>query len=131
MVLVTSLAVGARSVVLYNVHLESRSGDDLRCAQLAELLHDTRQYDFEPQVLVAGDFNFDLTADPQNSVLQQAGFANPFGAVRLPMISEPSRHRHAIDWILVRADAKVSFPEIHKSVSGSDHYPLSLTLQLQ
>jgi hypothetical protein len=56
--------------------------------------------------------------DQQTSVLRHAGFANPFGADGVSTISELRGHWRAIDWILVRGDARVRFPQIHKSVSG-------------
>lgn len=130
MALVTHVAFGNHSLTVYNVHLESRNGDQLRRSQLAELLNDTRQYDSNNQLLVAGDFNFDLTADSKSSVVHQAGFKNPFAAVGLPTIPRSLQGRRAIDWILIRGDAKTWSPEVHDSVAASDHYPLSLTLRL-
>jgi endonuclease/exonuclease/phosphatase family metal-dependent hydrolase len=130
MALVTHVAFGNHSLTVYNVHLESRNGDQLRRSQLAELLNDTRQCDSDNQLLVAGDFNFDLTATSKSSVVHQAGFENPFAAVGLPTIPRSFQGRRAIDWILIRGDAKTRSPEVHDSVAASDHYPLSLTLRL-
>lgn len=128
MTLITRLVVGNRSLAIYNLHLESRKGNDLRYSQMAELLEDTRQYDLNNEVLVAGDFNFDLTAAPQNSAVQNAGFNNPFGL--LSELSTISGQKHAIDWLLIRGDAQAQSAQVHNSVRASDHYPLSLTLQL-
>jgi endonuclease/exonuclease/phosphatase family metal-dependent hydrolase len=131
MALVTHVAFGNHSLTVYNVHLESRNGDQLRRSQLAELLNDTHQCDSNNQLLVAGDFNFDLTATTsKSSVVHQAGFENPFAAVGLPTIPRSLQGRRAIDWILIRGDAKTRSPEVHDSVAASDHYPLSLTLRL-
>lgn len=130
MALVTHVALGNHSFTVYNVHLESRNGDQLRRSQLAELLNDTRQCDSDSQLLVAGDFNFDLTATSKSSVVHQAGFENPFAAVGLATIPCSLQGKRGIDWILVRGNAKTHSPEVHNSVAASDHYPLSLTLQL-
>ena len=36
----------------------------------------------------------------------------------------------AIDWILDRGPVHSVSPTVHASASGSDHFPVSLTLQL-
>jgi len=36
----------------------------------------------------------------------------------------------AIDWILDRGPVHSVSPTVHASASGSDHFPMSLTLQL-
>jgi endonuclease/exonuclease/phosphatase family metal-dependent hydrolase len=130
MALVTRVAFGKHSLVVYNVHLESRNQDYLRRSQLTEVLNDARQYDFDNQVLVAGDFNFSLTARPQKTDVHQAGFENPFAAVGLPTIPISWGGERTIDWILARGDARPDSPKVHNVVAASDHYPLSLTLQL-
>src|SRR5271157_4118573 len=62
MALITNLAIGDRSLIVYNLHLESRNSDELRFGQIAELLADTRRYGFNVVVVLAGDFNFDIAA---------------------------------------------------------------------
>lgn len=131
MALLTHLVAGNRSLVVYNLHFESRNGNNLRYSQLAELLENARQYDLNSQVLVAGDFNFDFTAMPQNSAVQKAGFENPFATLSgLSTISSPSRQKRAIDWLLIRGAAKAQSARVHDSVRASDHSPLVLTLGL-
>lgn len=48
-------------LAVYNLHLESREGDDLRRSQLADVLNETLRYGLDVPVIVAGDFNFDVT----------------------------------------------------------------------
>jgi endonuclease/exonuclease/phosphatase family metal-dependent hydrolase len=127
--LVTRVIIGDLSLAAYNVHFESRRRDDLRLAQLTELLDDAQQRESDVQLLVAGDFNFDLTANPQESLLVQAEFENPFAGMGLPTISGPSAPR-AIDWILIRGRAQARSAQVHSLVRASDHYPLSLMLEL-
>ena len=130
MALTTNLAIGGRSLIAYNLHLESRNSDELRFSQFAELLDDTRRYGFDIVIVLAGDFNFDITAAREKTVLQGAGFENPFASLAMPTIlSSSSRHGRAIDWILIRGAVARSF-QVHNSIRASDHYPLSLTLQL-
>jgi endonuclease/exonuclease/phosphatase family metal-dependent hydrolase len=131
MALLTHLVVENRSLMVYNLHLESRNANDLRYSQLAELLEDARQYDLNNEVLVAGDFNFDFTAITHNSAVQKAGFENPFATLSgLSTISSSSGQKRAIDWLLIRGAAKAQSARVHDSVKASDHYPLVLTLRL-
>jgi len=56
--LVSEINISGRSIVSYNLHLESRANDELRVAQLDEVLRDARA---EPGRLtvIAGDLNLD------------------------------------------------------------------------
>ncbi|HVN19763.1 MAG TPA: endonuclease/exonuclease/phosphatase family protein [Dongiaceae bacterium] len=131
MALVTRVALGGRSILTYNVHLESRNGDEHRHAQLAELLEDSRQYDVDGVVVAAGDFNFDLTHPREASILQHARFENPFADACTPTITTGSLSvGRAIDCILIRGKVTPWRPAVHNCVRASDHYPLSITLQL-
>ena len=60
MVLISCIDLPERKLMVYNVHLESRGDDGLRCSQLLELLDDASQQAADVQVVVAGDFNADL-----------------------------------------------------------------------
>jgi len=55
--LVVEATIYGRKVITYNLHLESRGGDDLRLRRLNEVLADCRKYDGRPPLVVAGDFN--------------------------------------------------------------------------
>jgi endonuclease/exonuclease/phosphatase family metal-dependent hydrolase len=132
MSLVTCLELGNRRLVVYNLHLESRNGNDLRFCQLAELLDDSRRYGLDVVVLAAGDFNFDITAKRERSALQDTGFENPFASLGRPtIVSNSSGRDTAIDWLLIRGGVTAVSPEVHNSIAGSDHYPLSLTLRFR
>jgi endonuclease/exonuclease/phosphatase family metal-dependent hydrolase len=54
---VVEATIYGRKVITYNLHLESRGGDDLRLRQLNEVLADCRKYVGRPPLVVAGDFN--------------------------------------------------------------------------
>ncbi len=128
MALLTHLQIGRRTLVIYNLHLESRS-EDIRQAQLAELLDDTRRYDGDTPVVVAGDFNLDVTENSVTSAIHEQ-FQNPFREQRVPTTRShpPGRNSVTIDWILLRGPLRATDAQVHTSVSASDHYPLSLTL---
>jgi endonuclease/exonuclease/phosphatase family metal-dependent hydrolase len=131
MALITRVAIGDRSLIVYNVHLESRDGENLRLAQVSELLDDASQYGPDTQLLIAGDFNFDLRIDSQKTEVQRAQFENPFAEIGVSTISSSAHRRQPIDWILVRGESKGRSPRVHDSVRASDHFPLSLTLQMR
>ena len=123
-------------LIVYNVHLESRGKDALRCSQLAELLDDVNRCGSDAPVIIGGDFNFDLSEEPATSLLAGASrvgapFENPFDNGNLRATTTRSRlgRARAIDWILSRGPLGSAEAELHESIRASDHYPLSLVLQ--
>ncbi len=117
-------------LAVYNVHLESRDGDELRRSQLAEVLNHTLQCGLDVPVIVAGDFNFDVTERCNACLTLERGFDNPFADLCL----ETARSRwfarsSVIDWMLTRGPFTPISAQVHSSVSASDHYPLSLTIE--
>ena len=50
------------AIVTYNLHLESRSDDDLRLAQLNEVLQHTTAYDPARLLILAGDLNLNASS---------------------------------------------------------------------
>ena len=131
MALLSHVSIGQTILAVYNLHLESRGGDDLRRSQLADVLNETLRYGLDVPVIVAGDFNFDVTK-PGNTCVNETGFQNPFANLGLRTAQAHSFGRsNTIDWILTRGPIAPVSPKIDHSVSASDHYPLSLTLELR
>lgn len=120
-----------RSVFTYNLHCESRGSDELRLAQMQELLHDAKRYGPDVPILAAGDFNFNVSKGGAAVALSDAGFLNPFASLRKPTTQSAlgSPHERLIDWILIRGPLVGTNPQVHTSVEASDHYPLSLTVR--
>ena len=133
MALICEITVGDRTLVIYNAHLESRGGDQLRIGQLSEILADTGQNPGGVPVLMAGDFNFDLSRGPADSLMAHSGIANPFASLAGSRTVLKSRNGEptAIDWMLTRGALAARHPAIHDAVVASDHFPLSLELRLQ
>ena len=130
MALLSHVAVGETTLVIYNLHLESRS-DHTRRAQLAELIDDASRYDGQNPVILGGDFNFDVTESATASAIEGAHFHNAFDHQRMPTVRSRSLGRSTnIDWILIRGRVRTTAVRVHSSVCASDHYPLSVTLQL-
>ncbi len=131
MALVSSLSVGGRVLMSYNLHLESRGDDNLRCSQLAECLDDACRYKSMP-IIVAGDLNLDASRGVAASLIRQAKFQTVFSEQHVR--TTPARsffdRGHVIDWILARGSVRTASLQVHSSVSASDHYPLSLKIAL-
>jgi endonuclease/exonuclease/phosphatase family metal-dependent hydrolase len=131
MALLSQARIGERTFVIYNLHLESRGGDDLRRSQLAEVLKDTLRYEPGVPILVGGDLNFNLTANCNACLLGKKDFHNPFVDLEVPTArSRWLARRSALDWILTRGPLTAISTQVDGSVSASDHYPLCLTLEL-
>ncbi len=129
--LVTLVTIGEITFAVYNLHLESRGQDNLRRLQLSELLMDIEQRCADMPVVIAGDFNFNLTDLFASSSLHQAKICNPFRNSTVKTVVPPSpEQKGAIDWILTKGPISAESPQVHSSVFASDHFPLSLTLKL-
>lgn len=127
--LVSNVNIAGKTLVTYNLHLESRGDDPLRRSQLHEVLADAGRYDWSTPVLLAGDFNLDVSSDPAATVISRAQFQGAFADQHVPTTPgsffEPGR---TIDWIFARGPIRAGQPQVHRSVSASDHYPLSINL---
>ena len=131
MALRTHVSIGNRTLVVYNLHLESRSDDSLRRGQLIELLDDANRSSRNRPVIAAGDFNFDITQPGSSSAISNASFCNPLAGVGIQTTRpQPFGRSKAVDWILIRGILRAVAPQVHNSVTGSDHYPLSVELHL-
>ena len=129
--LVSELGLGAVNLIVYNLHLESRNGVNLRLTQLGEVLADANRYSREVPILIGGDFNFDVTTQAGSAALREAGFAVPFSDARPTTAPGLLGAGKSIDSIICRGCLQTTAPEIHTDVRASDHFPLSLTVRFQ
>lgn len=114
------------------MHLESRANDELRRAQLNEVLDDSAKYDSAYLVILAGDLNLNKSEPGTAGALTRGGFRDAVPTARLA--TTPARHlleagRH-IDWAFIRGPGEAVAGKVHGSVSASDHYPISFELRL-
>jgi endonuclease/exonuclease/phosphatase family metal-dependent hydrolase len=129
MALVSDASIAGKRIITYNLHLESRGDDQLREAQLAEILEDARQYRSDTPVLLAGDFNLVAAAGNAAMAIHKAQFQNAFTNQHLaPTPNTFFEDGRAIDWIFSRGPVRPDQPRVYRSVTASDHYPLSITL---
>jgi endonuclease/exonuclease/phosphatase family metal-dependent hydrolase len=130
MALVTETTVGGRVLVSYNLHLESRGDDRMRCSQLEDCLKDALQYKSVMPVVLAGDLNMDLSRTSADGALSEALFQSAFS--RPPDRTTPPQsffdRGRTIDWVFTRGPVKTTCAGVYTSVTASDHYPLSLQL---
>jgi endonuclease/exonuclease/phosphatase family metal-dependent hydrolase len=128
--LICHIGVAGNNFVTYNLHLESRGNDELRLSQLYEVLADTARQPPQCPLLIAGDFNMDLSKDRPGAALAKAGLQDAIAAPRTPTIPsrglfEPGRQ---IDWAFIRGPIRADSGRIHNQIKASDHYPISFTL---
>src|SRR5271169_2098486 len=62
--LVSEANIAGKAIATYNLHLESKSDDLLRCSQLDEVLTDAKRYTLNTPTVLAGDFNLDVSTGP-------------------------------------------------------------------
>lgn len=129
--LAAEINIAGASTLCYNLHLESRSNDELRRAQLNEVLEDSARSD-SGLVILAGDLNLNASNPGIAGALARAGFRDAVPTARLA--TTPARHlleagRH-IDWAFVRGPGEADAGKVHRSVTASDHYPISFQLRL-
>ncbi len=128
---VCETTIAGKKVVTYNVHLESKGDDALRCSQMEETLEDARRYEAGTPIVLAGDFNFDVSGGSASTAISQAQFQDAFANQHVPTTPhsflEPGR---IIDWIFIRGPIHATRASVHSSISASDHYPLSVVLSL-
>ena len=125
--LVTEVEAAGRRLAVYNMHLESRGNDDLRLAQLQEVLQDAAKYAPQSSTLLAGDLNFDASSAFRTGTF---GFSSALG---LPSPHTTPRglfqRQRAIDWAFVAGPIEATSGRVHNTVMASDHYPISFTIK--
>jgi len=115
--------------VTYNLHLESRGDDRLRGAQINEAIQDAQRYKSDTAVVFAGDLNMDVSAGEIAQLIRRADFQDAFADQHTPTTPNSFlADGRVIDWIFSRGSLRSGAAQVHRSVAGSDHYPLSATL---
>jgi len=124
--------VGEKIIVTYNLHLESRGDDRIRGAQMIETLQDAKRYRADAAVVLAGDLNMDASAGDVAQAIRRADFQDAFTNQHSPTTPKSFFvDGRVIDWIFSRGSLRSDTPQVHSLVSGSDHYPLSVTLDFR
>jgi endonuclease/exonuclease/phosphatase family metal-dependent hydrolase len=129
--LVSEANIAGKTIVTYNLHLESKGDDRLRCFQLEEVLADARRYNSNTPILLAGDLNLDASDGPAAAAIGRAEFQNAFANQHVPTTPGSFLERgRTIDWVFTRGPVRAGQAQVHRSVSASDHDPQSLKLAI-
>lgn len=118
--LVTELDFSGGLLVVYNVHLESRSMGRIQWAQLDEILADLKQYPPNTPAIIGGDLNTKYFASRYLKELEKQGFRSCTGE----RIERTHTIAMALDWIFARGPVKLEDGKVRKDFGGSDHYPV-------
>jgi endonuclease/exonuclease/phosphatase (EEP) superfamily protein YafD len=126
---VSDANIAGRTIVAYNLHPESKGDDSLRRSQLDEALDDARQYHGNMPILLAGDFNLDVSRGPAATAIERAGFQDAFANQHAPTTPHSFLEQgRIIDWVFIRGPIRPSQAQVDRSVTASDHCPLSTCL---
>ena len=130
--LVAEINVCGNKLVIYNLHLESRSNDQLCLAQLEEVLADASWRGPQCPVVIAGDLNLDVSKSSAALAFSRAGFQEALASSNTPTTPPHGLFGagRPIDWALVRGPVRAGSGRVHNRVKASDHYPLSFTLTM-
>lgn len=128
--LASEIDIAGVALASYNLHLESRGNDELRVAQLEDVLRDAAGCDPRQLTILTGDLNLEASKHGVEHLLVSSGFQPAVPTARVP--TTPPRHvldsgRH-IDWAFVKGPVKTNDGQVHRSVKASDHYPISFAL---
>ena len=131
MALVSEVSIASKMILTYNLHLESKGDDRLRCSQLDYALEDAKQYSWNTPILLTGDFNLDVSGGPAADAISRAQFQDAFANKHARTTPDSFfEHGRTIDWIFARGPVRGYQPQVYRSVSASDHYPLSMDLAI-
>ncbi len=126
--LVSELQYHGKTLVVYDLHLESRSAGEIQLAQLDEVLKDAGQYPKNTPIVIAGDLNTKYRACTKAVMerLRSAGFENATGD------RTPRTHViiGSLDYIFARGPVQLSGGEVRRDIHKSDHYPLYAQLTI-
>lgn len=126
--LVTDLEFDGHLLVVYNLHLESRSMGRIQADQLDEVLADLKKrYPANTAVIIGGDLNSKYLPSIYLHKLEREGFRSATG--------ERIERTHAIamtlDWIFVRGAIRIEDGRVRREFRGSDHYPIYAEITAQ
>ncbi len=123
--LVNELDRNGKPLVVYSLHLESRTTEHGRLLQLEEVLADAQRYPAGTPIIVAGDLNTMSRHSPLVARLREAGYNSCFGERRI----RTHIIMGALDWIFVRGPIACEGAEVHHDFHASDHFPISAELR--
>ena len=125
--LVTELQFAGRLLVVYNLHLESRSMGLIQTAQLDEILADLGRYPTGASAVIAGDINSKYFPSVFLRKMEKAGFRSALGE----SIVRTHKIAMALVWIFARGPLVLEEGSVGRGAKGSDHYPVVAELKAE
>jgi endonuclease/exonuclease/phosphatase family metal-dependent hydrolase len=124
--IVTELDYGGRTLVVYNLHLESRSFGHIQDAQMDEILADAKRYPESTPIILAGDFNTKYNAGSLGAKLRAEGWRSALGS------HAPRTHKimFSLDWMMAKGPLRIEQGKVEHGAGGSDHLPISATVSI-
>jgi endonuclease/exonuclease/phosphatase family metal-dependent hydrolase len=119
--LVTEVTWRSRPLVIYNLHLESRSAGTLQHEQLEEVLSDMQRYPAGTFFLLGGDLNSKYFPTNYLRQLQSRGFQSALGQ----RVERSHKIIFALDWLYAKAPLRWDEGDVRKEMKASDHYPVA------
>lgn len=124
--LIAELAYHGHVLVVYDLHLESRSGGQIQFEQLQETLADADRYPKNTPIVIAGDFNTKYRHSQTAIVdeLVRRGYVDGFAG--------RNERTHfligSLDYIFARGPIRIADTIVHRDIHGSDHFAISARL---
>jgi endonuclease/exonuclease/phosphatase family metal-dependent hydrolase len=119
---VAELDNGGRTLIIYNLHLESKFDEKLRGRQIDEVLEDAKQYPANSAIIIAGDFNTFSAHSRVIARLNQEGYRSCFGDRR----ERTHAITGALDWVFTRGPLHPEEARVLRDTHASDHFPIAL-----
>src|SRR5579884_3354197 len=124
--LIAEVDYRGRPMVVYDLHLESRSAGEIQLKQLREVLADADRYPKDTPIVIAGDLNTKYRQSQQEITqeMAQRGYEDAFKG--------RNERTHwmigSLDYIFSRGPIRISDAKVHRDIHGSDHFAVSAEL---
>lgn len=119
--LVTELRFAGQLLVVYNVHLESRSLGKIQKQEVNEIQADSKRYPAGTAIIVGGDFNSKYFPSHFLRNMERRGFRSALGQ----QVEQTHKIALALDWIFGKGPIELRDGRVRKDLhNASDHFPV-------
>jgi len=115
----------------YRIEIEKTGFQKLIKPDVILHVQDALEINFEMAVGEVADCVTVEAGAPAATAISRAEFHDAFANQHAPTTPGSFlEHGRIIDWIFTRGPVRAGQPQVHRSVSASDHYPLSINLAI-
>ncbi len=119
--LVTELRFAGKLLVVYNVHLESRSLGKIQKEEMNEVQADSERYPAGAAIIVGGDFNSKYFPSDFLKNMESRGYHSALGQ----RVERTHKIAMALDWIFAKGPIELRDGHVRKDLhNASDHFPV-------